>query len=340
MTIGVNLSQTLNDLIKSRYTNEVSDSIQRLTSGLQINDSADDIGGLTQANRLGNVSSELTQGIENGNSALGLVQVSNKALSSQLDLLDKIKEMLNLSKQESTSSTSKDAIRENVIDLIDKIDSIASSTNYNNIYTLQKSSADNDYSSSTTILLKDTSITTQSIKSNSDGLSLDTLKNLTAGELTSEVSVAQLDVIDEAITAIEDNVHGFSLSQTEIEIAVENLTGIEKTTSESKDKILLTDINRENAVLDKFKLLENSSEFAIVQANLTQERILSLLATPTIEIDYNKESDAQQYTNNDSDNDYDNPIKDSYYTVDTSNNTNSNNISSYSTTSSTPDSNT
>lgn len=311
MTIG-NISQTITEVLSSRYTDKVSDSVQRLTSGLRINDAADDIGGLVTSSHLGSASSALQQGIENGNDGLALVQLSNKALDNQLDILNTIKEKLDVSKYDSTSSAGKDAIRLDIIDLITKLDDIASNVNYSNNYTLQKSDTDTDFSLSTTITLNNSTITTQSIQSNSDGLSLGTLKNLTAGGLTGDVSVAQLDVIDTAITDIDSYKNSFNLSQVEIEIAVENLTGIEKTTSESRDKILNTNEKDENAILEKYKLLEKSSEFAIVQANITQATVLRLLTDPVTVIDYGKDNKNSQidinkpkaddiYTNNSSD---------------------------------------
>ena len=261
MTVGVNITQSLYELINSRYTNEVSDSIQRLASGLRINEASDDIGGFITSNSLKNASSELTQGIENGNSGLALVQISHKALTSQLDILNSIKEKLDISKLQSNDSTDKDAIRVDIIDLISQLDDIAANANYNDIYTLQKASADSGFSLSTTITLETNSVTTESIRSNSDGLSLNTLKNLTAGGLTQDESVAQLDIITAAITTIEGYEDDFDRSKTEFEIAVNNLIGIEKTTSASKDDILKTNENDENAILNKYKLLENQSEF-------------------------------------------------------------------------------
>lgn len=332
MTIGINVNQVLSDLFTSRYTNEVSDSIQRLTSGLRINDTSDDVGGLVSYNSLNTISSSLQQGIENANSGLSLVQISSKALSSQLDILNSIKDRLDVAKYDSTDATSKDAIRLDIIDLISNLDDIASNVNYNNIYTLQKSDTDTDYSLATTITIdsdSNTSITTQSIKSNSEGLSLEDLKNLTSGELTQEESLAQLDVIDAAISTINTNSESFGLSQIEIKISIENLTNIEKSTSDAKDSILKADITEENAVLDKYKLLEKSSEFAIVQANITQSAVLKLLVTPIETVDYSKDNKDTQINPDKSEEDYsydnsnDNYSNTSYGT-NTSYNSNSN----------------
>ncbi len=312
MIVDVNINQTINHYLKSRFTNDVSDSIQRLTSGLKINDSADDVGGLVNSTKLNSISSSLLQGIENGNDGLALVQVSNKALESQLDILSLIKEKLDVTKLENTSSSSREAIRTDIIDLLTDFDNIASDINYNNIYTLQKSSTDNDYSDSTTITLdvnSNSSITTESIKSNSEGLNLSTLKNLSTNDLTNTVSLSQLDIVEEAITSIEEYSASFDLSKEEISITIENLTGIEKITSNTKDTILNVNKSDENAILNKYKLLEKRSEFAIVQANILQSTVQRLLTemvdfneiyektSSTNETNYNNSKSKDNYSN-------------------------------------------
>ncbi|NQY95235.1 MAG: hypothetical protein HRT43_13810 [Campylobacteraceae bacterium] len=280
MTIDVNLSQTINNFIKTRFTNEVSDSIQRLTSGLKINDAADDIGGLVSSSTLQSSSSSLLQGIESGNNGLALVQLSTNSLSNQLNLLTSIQERLDLAKEGSTSDTSREAIRVDIISLITQLNDIASDTSYSGNYTLQESTSSTNTSNSISLFYNENSgstIFSPSVQSNSTGLSLSTLENLTSGNLTESLAISQTTVISSAITSINLFSDSLELSKTQIGISVENLTNIEKTTNEAKEYILNTDKAKENAVLDKYRLLEQSSKFAIAQANITQATALRLL---------------------------------------------------------------
>ena len=307
MVLDVNLNQTISELLQSRYTKEVSDSIQRLTSGLKINDAADDIGGFITSSSLQTNTSALRQGIENGNEGLALVEVSNKALDNQTDILTNIKAKLELARLDSTSTDSAEAIRVDIVDLLTQFDEIASDVNYNNTYTLQNSDSDTGLSIPITIIFDPSSsstVTTEAIQSNTDGLGLSTLKELNSAELTSSVAIAQLDVIDDAIESIEDYENSFNLTQGEIESAVTNLTGIEKTTAASNASITNADLDKENATLDKYRLLEQSSEFAFVQANITQSIVLKLLSTSlSIDpIEYSESKDKVTYGTNDKDN--------------------------------------
>ncbi|OUR71718.1 hypothetical protein A9Q76_04810 [Arcobacter sp. 31_11_sub10_T18] len=307
MTIDVNLSQTINNLITSRFTDEVSDSIQRLTSGLKINDSADDIAGLISSNTLKKSSSSLFQGIESGNSGLALVQLSSNSLTNQVNLLTSIQERLTLAKNGSTSDTSRDAIRVDIIDLITQLNDIASDTSYGGNYTLQESNSSTNTSNSISLFYDENSgstIFSPSLQSNSTGLSLSTLENLTSGNLTETLAISQTAVISTAITSVNTYSDSLELSKTQIGISIENLTNIEKTTNEARENILNTDKSEENAILDKYKLLEQSSKFAIAQANITQAtalRLLTDLNNPGNEV---KDKNDDIYKPKDNDNTY------------------------------------
>ena len=280
MTIDVNLSQTINNLITSRFTNEVSDSIQRLTSGLKINDSADDIGGVISSSSLKSSSSSLVQSIRSGNSGLALIQISNNSLNNQLSLLNSIQERLTVAKNGHTSDTSRDAIRVDIISLITQLNDIASDTSYNGNYTLQESNSSSNTSESISLFYDENSgntIFSPSLQSNSIGLSLSTLGNLTSGNLTESLAISETTVISSAITSIKSFSNSFEFSKTQIGISIENLTNIEKITDEARKNILNMDQSKENAILDKYKLLEQSSKFAIAQANISQATALRLL---------------------------------------------------------------
>jgi len=316
MTIDVNLSQTINNLITSRFTDKVSDSIQRLTSGLKINDSADDIGGLISSSSLKSSSSSLVQSIKSGNDGLALIQISNNSLNNQINLLNSIQERLTLAKNGSTSDTSRDAIRVDIISLITQLNDIASSTSYNGNYTLQESNSSSNISESISLFYDENSgdtIFSPSLQSNSIGLSLSTLGNLTSGNLTESLAISETTVISNAITSIKSFSNSFEFSKTQIGIAVENLTNIEKSTDDARKNILNMDQSKENAILDKYKLLEQSSKFAIAQANITQASALRLLTDLSNLGNQVKDNNDNIYKPKDNDNIYESFNKTSTY---------------------------
>jgi len=65
-------------------------TIEQMTSGFRINTSADDPAGLAQANQLRNMGAVLTQGVSNGNNAVGQLQIIDGGLNNISQILDRL----------------------------------------------------------------------------------------------------------------------------------------------------------------------------------------------------------------------------------------------------------
>jgi len=75
-----------------RITNDFqARTINRLTSGLRINNSADDAAGLAVANRFRSDITELTQGVRNANDGLSTLQIVDGGLNNISKILDRLK---------------------------------------------------------------------------------------------------------------------------------------------------------------------------------------------------------------------------------------------------------
>src|SRR5579872_906122 len=78
-----------------------SQTITRLTSGFRINSSADDAAGLAVANGLRSDTAELTQGVQNANNGVSILQIIDGGLNNISNILDRLKTLAT----ESASST-------------------------------------------------------------------------------------------------------------------------------------------------------------------------------------------------------------------------------------------
>src|SRR5258708_28362245 len=66
-------------------------TIQRLTSGFRINSSGDDAAGLAVANKFRSDIAELTQGVQNANNGIGILQIVDGGLNNISNILDRLK---------------------------------------------------------------------------------------------------------------------------------------------------------------------------------------------------------------------------------------------------------
>ncbi len=276
MTINGASTNSLYDIINQQYSDTVVKAVERVSTGLKINSSSDDSAAAVISVSLAANSSSLVQGVENANEGLGLVAVSNKALDNQEDILNLIKDKLTFAK--SADASSAEQIRIDIQSLIDDFDEIASSTSYNSNYTLQNSASDSSESLSVTLNFSDaTSVTTTPIQSNSEGVNLTNLKNLTTGELTYDNIVTELANVETALTTVDEYKDNFTLTQSELQLSIDSLTNVQEGSQAAVDQLTKANLDSEQAIVDQYNLLVESSKYAIVQANTTQERVLQLL---------------------------------------------------------------
>ncbi len=139
MRINTNV-MSLNAQESATNTNKrISSSLEKLSSGLALNKAADDASGMAIADKLRTQASSISQGISNANSASALIQIADKAMSEQSNILDIVKQKLIQASTDTTTDAGREAIRKDVTKLLDQFDAIASQTNYNGITLLQAS---------------------------------------------------------------------------------------------------------------------------------------------------------------------------------------------------------
>jgi len=124
---------------------EVSDSLEKLSSGLRINKAADDSSGMAIADSLRSQGNALGQAIRNTNDAIGMVQIADKAMDEQTKILDTIKTKATQAAQDSQSTKSREAIQADISRLVEQLDNIASQTSYNGISLLSGSFVNKEF---------------------------------------------------------------------------------------------------------------------------------------------------------------------------------------------------
>ncbi len=84
--------------------NALSSSLEKISSGLRINKAADDASGLAIADKLRTQVTSINQGVDNGNSAISLLQIADKSMAEQSNILDTIKAKLIQANTDTTSA--------------------------------------------------------------------------------------------------------------------------------------------------------------------------------------------------------------------------------------------
>jgi len=106
-------------------------SLQRLSTGLRINSAKDDAAGLAISERFTTQIRGLNQAIRNANDGVSFAQTAEGALSTAGDALQRIRELAVQSINDTNSSADRQALNNEVSQLIAEVNRIANSTQFN-----------------------------------------------------------------------------------------------------------------------------------------------------------------------------------------------------------------
>ena len=119
----------------------MSKAMARLSSGLKINNAADDAAGSALATNMEATVRSLNVAIRNSEDAISMTQTAEGALGQMENILQRVRELAVQASNSTLSSNDREMIQNEVTQLITKIDSISASTDFNGIQLLDGSEA-------------------------------------------------------------------------------------------------------------------------------------------------------------------------------------------------------
>jgi flagellin len=261
MRINTNTA-SLNAQVNAANTNKtLTNSLEKLSSGLRINKAADDASGMAIADKLRTQASSLGQGIANANSGTALIQIADKAMSEQSNILDTVKTKLIQASTSTTSDNGREAIRKDIQKLLNQIDNISEQTTYNGINLLDKKGA--EFSFSVGEKASDQIGFTTAYAVNTSGLGSAGAEGTTKANLQLTASAITFEGEASDISAtLQSTVGGVSLSGTVVAttalvgdssftISAEDVKGFTITSSAAGGVTLNTSDKELMAILDK-----------------------------------------------------------------------------------------
>jgi flagellin len=106
-------------------------SIQRLSSGLRINSAKDDAAGLAISERFTSQIRGLNQAVRNAGDGISLAQTAEGAMKASGDILQRVRELAVQSANASNSASDRQALQQEVTQLVSELDRISQTTEFN-----------------------------------------------------------------------------------------------------------------------------------------------------------------------------------------------------------------
>ena len=131
------INTNLNALVSqesSRASNlKLSQSMERLSTGLRINSAKDDAAGLSISNRMTAQVRGIQMAVKNSNDAISMTQTAEGAYGQVGNILQRMRELAVQSASGTMSASDRSSLQMEVTQLVEEIDHIAATTNFNNI---------------------------------------------------------------------------------------------------------------------------------------------------------------------------------------------------------------
>jgi len=248
-------------------------SLAKMSSGLRINDAADDAAGLSIGSALKADYTALTQSIRNANDGEGVIQVADGSLSKMNDMLDRASQLATQAASGTVGSQERQSINTEYQQILQEINRETDTANFNgqNLFSqsgpVTKSIAlgDTQIQSNITISIGGT----KGVGTNALGLTDTTLA-------TQEGAQNALSQIQSAIKDIAD-MRGSLGSQ---ENRLENSVGVLQVQSQNilaaESTVMDTNMAAEVSNLTKNKILMQSGMASLAQANASNQMVLQL----------------------------------------------------------------
>ncbi|WP_018871306.1 flagellin [Thioalkalivibrio sp. ALgr3] len=122
--------------------NALAQSLERLSSGLRINSAKDDAAGLAISERFTSQINGLNQAVRNANDGISLAQTAEGALDTVTDLLQRARQLSVQAANDSNSAADRQALNDEVRQLMTEAGRIANNTEYNGRRILDGSAGD------------------------------------------------------------------------------------------------------------------------------------------------------------------------------------------------------
>lgn len=134
-SMGFRINNNISALIATgnlnKTQNNLTQSIERLSSGLRINRGADDAAGLTISEKLRGQIRGLNRAVGNAQDGISLIQTAEGALNEDATILNRLRELAIQSQADSLTANDRLEIQKEVDQMVDEIDRISQSTEFN-----------------------------------------------------------------------------------------------------------------------------------------------------------------------------------------------------------------
>jgi flagellin len=252
-------------------------SIQKLSSGMRINDAADDAAGLGISQNLKADIASYGQASNNANDGVSMSQVAEGAMNSMQGIVSRMRELAVQSSNQTLGSTERGYIQTEYTQLSSEVNRISATTNFAGQNLLDGSASAGltfqvgiNNTANDRISMSITKLTTSTLGSASLHLASASLSTATNAQ-------AAIGVFDAAIAQLSSARAKIGATQNRLQVTISNLGTTSDNLSAANSRITDVDIASATSTMTQEQVLSQAGLSVLAQANSLPEAALKLL---------------------------------------------------------------
>jgi flagellin len=269
LVINTNIASENAVRLLDRSQKEMSTSMERLTSGLRINKTADDAAGKAVVMSMTSQIKGTTMAIRNANDGISLVQTVDGAAEEVVNMLYRVRELAVQASNDTYSSAQRSQMNIEVSQLRIEMGRIASTTKFNGVKLMASSKTVSIQAGWETASQNTIKISLKRVAASALGV--------TGTIQTAASALGVISQVDGALVSIAKTRAKYGAVQNRLDYTVSNLKNVNENIMAARSRIEDADFATESANLARTQILQQAGMSMLSQANQSQQNVLSLL---------------------------------------------------------------
>ncbi len=253
-------------------TNNLSKTMEKLSSGYRINRSGDDAAGLQMSEKMRAQIRGSQKALDNVQDGINMLNIADGAMQSITDAVQRMRELAVQASNDTYSSAQRSAMQTEYDSLSSGITQMAQAAQFNGIHLLDASAPAN----------LNLQITANQGGTSDDfdvisGLMDITSITFTASMLSHASAQTAIQTLDTALDAINSTRSRLGAFTNRLDYIGQNLATNFENTSASESRLRNVDVARESSNLARNQILQQAASAMLAQANQSPQIALSLL---------------------------------------------------------------
>ena len=273
-TINTNLISLAAQRALTATSNLQVTSMQRLATGIRVNNARDDAAGLAIAERMNAQVRGMAVAIRNSNDAISLAQTAEGALGKVAESLQRMRELSVQAANATNTSVDRQNLHAEFKQLSEEVVRVIDATKFNGVQLLNQAAtlefqvgADNAATNQTELVITDIAEAT--------GMSQALDTNLSISGVDGARSA--MSFLDLAIDEVTSSRAKFGAARNRFESIINALQTSSENQAASRGRIIDADFAIETANLSRAQILQQAGSAMLAQANQLPQQVLSLL---------------------------------------------------------------